>query len=139
VVIAATNRPDMVDTALLRPGRFDRIILTPVPEQNAREQIFKVHTQGMPLDKDVNIKELADQTKGYVGADIEAVCREAAIMALRKDMNAKTVSRKNFEEALEKVRASVTDDIAELYEQMRDYFRRAQAKEMEEQKPRYLG
>jgi transitional endoplasmic reticulum ATPase len=113
--------------------------LTPVPDEKSREQIFAVHLKGMPLDKDVDVKELAEQTKGYVGADIEAVCREAAIMALRKDMNAKTVSKKNFEEALEKVRASVTEDIAELYDQFKDYFRRAAAKEMEEQKPRYLG
>ncbi len=139
VVIAATNRPDIVDTALLRPGRFDRIILAPVPEKDAREKIFKVHMKGMPLDKDVDVSELAEKTQGYVGADIEAVCREAAIMALRVDMNAKTVSKKHFEEALEKVRQSVTEEIMELYERMKDYFRQAQAKEMEEQKPRYLG
>jgi transitional endoplasmic reticulum ATPase len=79
VVIAATNRPDVIDTALLRPGRFDRIILVGIPDKTAREQVFKVHSAGMPLAKDVDMKTLVDKTEGYVGADIEAVCREAAI------------------------------------------------------------
>ena len=187
VVIAATNRPDIVDTALLRPGRFDRIVLTPVPDDETRFNIFDVHTKNMPIDyedippdfeiderkikngiiskmagdeavsqqeaeekgKQKNLSKFSDRekfiyylatkTKGYVGADIEAVCREAAIFALRKDMNAKNVTRKNFEEALEKVRPSVTEEIEKMYEEMQDYFRQAQAREMEEQRPRYLG
>jgi SpoVK/Ycf46/Vps4 family AAA+-type ATPase len=138
VVIAATNRPDMLDTALLRPGRFDRIILSPVPDEATRERIFAVHTQGMPLHTDVDIKHLSLHTKGYVGADIESVCREAAMIALRVDMATKIVKSEHFEEALKKVRPSVTEDIQRMYEQMRDYFTQARAREMDV-KPQYLG
>ena len=140
VVIAATNRPDIVDTALLRPGRFDRIIMVPVPDAKARKQIFAVHLRGMPLAGDVNVDELAQQANGYVGADIEAVCREAAMLALREDMEAKTVAKKHFTDALEKVRASVTEEIEEMYEEIQDTIKQARAKEMEEdKKPRYVG
>ncbi|OYT56326.1 MAG: AAA family ATPase, partial [Candidatus Hecatellales archaeon ex4484_218] len=86
VVIAATNRPDLLDPALLRPGRFDRILEVPVPDKNARLQIFRIHTRNMPLAEDVNLEKLAEITEGYVGADIEALCREAALTALREDM-----------------------------------------------------
>jgi len=138
VVIAATNRPDMLDTALLRPGRFDRIILTPAPDKKTREEIFKVHTKGMPL-KDVKIEELAEKTEGYVGADIEAICREAAIFALRKDIKSTKVSMKNFEQALNKVNPSITKEIEKAYEDIRKHFKSARAKEMEEEKPSYMG
>jgi transitional endoplasmic reticulum ATPase len=83
VVIAATNRPDMVDPALLRPGRFDRFIYIRPPDLAEREAILKIHLKGKPLSDEVDIKELARRTEGYVGADIEAICREAAILALR--------------------------------------------------------
>ncbi|HLC75301.1 MAG TPA: AAA family ATPase [Candidatus Nanoarchaeia archaeon] len=139
VVIAATNRPDIVDTALLRPGRFDRIILVPVPDEATRQKIFGVHLKKMPLDDDVNVKELSEKTQGYVGADIEAICREAAIFALRKDMEAKKVYKKHFDEALQKVRPSVTEEIEKMYEQMKEYFTQARAKEMEDARPKYLG
>ncbi|MBR9690532.1 CDC48 family AAA ATPase [Candidatus Woesearchaeota archaeon] len=139
VVIGATNRPDILDTALLRPGRFDRIVLAGVPDDKTRLKIFEVHTKEMPLDKDVNIKELAQKTEGYVGADIEAICREAAIIALRKDISAKTVSMKHFEQALKKVRPSVSRDVEEMYKTMKDQFSTAKAKEMLEDKPSYYG
>ncbi len=138
VVIAATNRPDMLDNALLRPGRFDRIILCPAPDKKTREEIFNVHTKGMPL-KDVNIKELAEKTEGYAGSDIEAVCREAAIFALRKDINADKIGMNNFEKALKKVRPSITKDIEKAYEDIRNHFSSARAKEMKEEKPSYMG
>lgn len=83
VVIAATNRPDMVDPALLRPGRFDRFIYIRPPDLKEREAILKIHLKGKPLSDEVDFKELARRTEGYVGADIEAICREAAILALR--------------------------------------------------------
>jgi transitional endoplasmic reticulum ATPase len=139
VVIAATNRPDILDTALLRPGRFDRIILVPVPDFDARKAIFAVHTKSMPLGSDVSIDYLAQKSEGYVGADIEAVCREAAIFVLREDIKAKKVTKKAFEKALEKVRPSVTKEIDELYRQMQDYFKQAHAKQMEKEKPSYYG
>ena len=138
VVIAATNRPDMIDTGLLRPGRFDRIILTPAPEKKSREAIFKIHTKEMPL-KAVSIPKLVDETEGYVGADIEAICREAAMLALRKDMKAKNVTMKEFEEAMQKVRPSVTKEIEKSYEELKDAFSRARAKQMEKEKPEYFG
>jgi len=139
VVIGATNRPDIVDTALLRPGRFDRIILTPVPDVPARKEIVKVHLKGMSLDKDVGVDELADRTEGFVGADIEALCREAAIIALRKDMAVKQVKMENFEDALKKVHPSVTKDVEKMYEDLRERFRGARAKEMKQELPIYFG
>ena len=138
VIIGATNRPDMLDTALLRPGRFDRIILTPVPDKKSRTEIIKLHTKGMPL-KNVDIDEIAEKTQGYVGADIEAICREAAILALREDMKATEVSTKHFEEALKKVRPSVSKEIEQEYEKLQDQFRTARAKAMKEEKPVYFG
>ncbi len=138
VIIGATNRPDMLDTALLRPGRFDRIILTPVPDKKSRVDIFKLHTKTMPL-QNVDLDELAEQTEGYVGADIEAVCREAAILALRENMAATEVNSKHFEQALKKVRASVTKEIEKEYEKLQDHFRAARAKAMKEEKPVYFG
>lgn len=83
VVVAATNRPDMVDPALLRPGRFDRLIYIRPPNIAEREIIFNIHLKGKPLSKDVDVKKLSERSEGYVGADIEAICREAAILALR--------------------------------------------------------
>ncbi len=138
VVIAATNRPDMLDTALLRPGRFDRLILTPVPDKKAREEVFKVHTKGMPL-KGVDIKELAEKTEGYAGADIEAICREAAIMALRKDINSKVVTNENFEQALKKVKPSVTKEVEKAYKDLGEVFRSARGREMTDDRPSYYG
>jgi len=138
VIIGATNRPDIMDTALLRPGRFDRIILCPVPDLQGRLEAFKVHSRNMPL-KDVDVEELAHRTEGYVGADIEAVCREAAILALRQNMNAKEVTMKDFEEALKKVPPSVTKDVEKMYEDLRERFRSARAKEMKQELPIYFG
>ncbi|MBI2134753.1 CDC48 family AAA ATPase [Candidatus Woesearchaeota archaeon] len=138
VIIAATNRPDIVDTALLRPGRFDRIILTPVPEEKTRLEIFRVHTKGMPL-KNVKLEELAKKTEGYVGADIEAICREAAIFALRESMDAKEIALKHFEKAMEKVPPSVDKEIEKTYEDMRGALSSARAKQMQEEKPIYMG
>jgi transitional endoplasmic reticulum ATPase len=138
VIIGATNRPDMLDTALLRPGRFDRIILTNVPDLPARLEIFRVHMKDMPL-KDVDVEELAAHTDGYVGADIEAVCREAAILALRENIGAKIVLMKHFEEALKKVSPSITKDVEKTYEDLRERFRGARAKEMKQELPIYFG
>ncbi|MEM4907117.1 MAG: CDC48 family AAA ATPase, partial [Sulfolobales archaeon] len=107
-VIAATNRPDLVDPALLRPGRFDKIIYVPPPDKKARLEILKVHTRNVPLAEDVDIEKLAELTEGYSGADIEALVREAALIALRQDMNASLVSLKHFMEAFQIVQPSLT-------------------------------
>ncbi len=138
VIIAATNRPDIVDPALLRQGRFDRIILTPVPDLKGRKKIFEIYTEKMPKAKDVDINELAEKTEGYVGADIEGVCREAAMIALRNDLNAKTVKMEHFLSALEVVKPSVDKETEEVYKQLEDYFTTARAKEIQE-KAAYFG
>jgi transitional endoplasmic reticulum ATPase len=117
VVIAATNRPDILDPALLRPGRFDRLIYVPLPDARAREEIFKIHLRGKPLDKDVDIQKLVSLTEGYTGADIAALCNTAAMIALRDFLNkypnpeeAKKhadelkITTAHFEEALKKVK-----------------------------------
>ena len=103
-IIAATNRPDILDAGLMRPGRFDRHIEVGEPDEDARISIFEVHTKGMPLADDVDIKKLAKNTDGYVGADIEAVCREAAMLALRDDLEASEITYKYFKEAIDKVK-----------------------------------
>ncbi len=139
VVIAATNRPDVMDTALLRPGRFDRIILAGVPDTKSREEIFRVHTKKMPLAKNVSLKELVEKTEGYVGADIEAVCREAAMFELRKNIKTKQVSNKSFEQALQKVRPSASKEIQEAYAMLQNQFSAARGKEFKEERPNYYG
>ncbi len=115
VVIAATNRPDMIDPALLRPGRFDRIIVVPPPDKKSRLEIFKVHTRNMPLAKDVDLEKLAEMTEGYSGADIEAICREAALLALRENLNAKQVEMRHFLAVLEKIKPSLKKEEVEAY------------------------
>ena len=115
VVITATNRPDMVDPAVLRPGRFDRLIYVPEPGEEGRLKILKIHTNSMPLVKDVNLQELAQLTKGYSGADIQSLCREAALYALRKDMNAKEVANADFQEALKRIGPSISSDMENWY------------------------
>jgi transitional endoplasmic reticulum ATPase len=118
VVIGATNRPDIIDHGLLRPGRFDRLVLIHAPDEKARLEIFKIHTREMPLDKDVNLKELSKVTENYSGADIEALCREAAMMAIRKNEKTKIVSKKHFDVAMESVRASITENIIKFYDKI---------------------
>lgn len=122
VIIAASNRPDLIDAGLLRAGRFDRHIYVPPAKQEGRLQIFKVHTAKMPLAKDVDIGELAKQTNNYTGADITAVCREAAMFALRENPDAKEVKAEHFKKALEKIGPSLTDDVRKFYEKIEDAF-----------------
>jgi transitional endoplasmic reticulum ATPase len=126
VVIAATNRPDIVDPAVLRPGRFDRLIYCSEPDEKGRLQIFKIYTKEMPMAKDVNLAQLATLTKNYSGADIEALCRETAMHALRKDINAKEVMMKDFEEALKKMGPSVTPDMEKWYKGFMQQVRQVQ-------------
>ncbi len=138
VVIGATNRPDMIDTALTRPGRFDRLIFIPVPDSKAREEIFKIHTKHMPLAKDVKISELVKRTDGYTGSDIEAVCREAAILALRESLKAKEVKKKHFLGALKIVSPSVNKQVEARYKQFKNVLRQVNLKD-EINKPGYFG
>jgi len=115
VVMAATNRPDIVDPAILRPGRFDRLIYVPEPGEKARLEIFKLYTKDMPLAKDVNLSSLADMTKNYSGADIQALCRDAALNALRRDIKAKEVNLADFGEAMKRIGPSILPDMEAWY------------------------
>ena len=116
-VIAATNRPDIMDGALLRPGRFDRLVLVPVPDAPARRAILQVHTRSMPL-KEVNVDDLVSRTEGFVGADLENLCREAAMIALRQDRDAAVVEMRHFEAAFKTVKPSVDKESAKQYDNM---------------------
>ncbi len=126
VVIGATNRPDIIDPAVLRPGRFDRLIYVPPPDEKARLEIFKIYTREMPLAKNVNLEELAKSTKGYSGADIEALCREAALNALRRDINSKEVTKEDFDKAMEKIGPSIIPEIENWYRNFVRQIRRVQ-------------
>ncbi|MBU3924286.1 MAG: CDC48 family AAA ATPase [Nanoarchaeota archaeon] len=132
IVIGATNRPDILDPALMRPGRFDRIVYVPVPEKEGRLQILKIHTQKMEknkvLDKSVDLLKLAEETEGYTGADIEALVRESAMLALREDINAKKITKQHFDKAMEKVLPSVSKGDQQRYQQVESkYLRSAKA------------
>jgi len=122
LVIAATNRPDMLDTALLRPGRFDKILLVNTPEEKGRKMILDIHTKGMPLAKEVKTSDLAKDTIGFTGADLEALTREAAMVALRENMNSEVVKKKDFEKAREKIKPSVTRQSIETYKKIEEQF-----------------
>jgi transitional endoplasmic reticulum ATPase len=125
-IIAASNRPDIVDPALLRPGRFDRLILIPVPDEGARLSILMVHTRAMPLHH-VDIKALAARTEGYVGADLENLCREAAMVALREDKDAIKVEMRHFEAALKVIKPSTDKDVMKSYENIGKVLERARS------------
>jgi len=124
IVIAATNRPDLLDPALLRPGRFDRLIYVPAPDFKARLSILKIHVRNMPLAPDVNLEKIARMAEGYSGADLAALAREAAMNALRRDINAKFVKMDDFLRAFEKIHASLTPDLLKYYEEVKEYFKR---------------
>lgn len=130
VVIASTNRPDMIDPALLRPGRFDRQVLVPTPEQKERLEVLRVHTKGMPLAKDVDIEKLARETEGFSGADLEALAREAGMHAMRKDTEAKEVTGRDFSQALKEVKPSVSEDMNQFYESI---MKKRKSQKMEEE------
>jgi len=129
IVIGATNRPDILDPALLRPGRFDRIIFVPPPDFEARYQILKIHTRRMPLAEDVDLNELARLTENYTGADIEALVIEAALNAARENMEIDKVYRRHFQDALEKVKPSLTPDVIKSYQELGDRLKKTRETE----------
>ena len=137
ITIGATNRPEVIDSALLRPGRFDRMILVGEPDEDARKKILKIHTKSVPL-KNVKLGVLAKKMVGYTGADIEGVVREAAILALRKDHNAKEVTMKHFEDALELVVPSITEDTVKYYEEIGKRLRRSRRGERRSEADLYI-
>jgi transitional endoplasmic reticulum ATPase len=118
IVIAATNRPDILDPALLRPGRFDRLIYVPLPDYEARLEILKIHTRKMPLAPDVDLTVIAEKTEGYSGADLKALVTEAAMIALRENINAQYVEMRHFEEALRRIKPSVSEQERRYYDEL---------------------
>jgi len=132
LVIGATNRPDMLDAAILRPGRFDKILLVNAPGEEGRLKVLQIHTKNMPLgdgkklyddkEREKMLDDISKKTEGYTGADIEALAREAALIALRESMTAKTVKKSNFEDALKKVKPSVSKGVLEVYKKVEENF-----------------
>jgi transitional endoplasmic reticulum ATPase len=131
VIIGATNRPDIIDPALLRPGRFDRILLVTAPDEQARLKILQVHTKSMPI-VGVDLESLAKRLDGFVGADIENLCREAAMVALRQNRKCVEVTQEHFEEALSTIKPSTDDTTAKYYETMAKELSTATAKRKKE-------
>ncbi len=124
VVIAATNRPDLIDRALIRTGRFDRFVYVGAPDSESRNEIFDIYMETMPLAEDVSKEMLVQMTEYYVGGDIEALCREAGMRALREDENIEFVAMKHFEEARESIHPSVTPDALDRFERMNQELRK---------------
>ncbi len=146
VIVAATNRPDMVDPALLRPGRFDRLIYITVPNKESREKIFAIHLEGKPIADEVKLSELAGITDGYVGADIEAICREASMLAMRevikpnvdkaemlKMVEGIQLTKDHFKHAVSRVKPTTSRSALNLYEQSAETFARYAANDYEPQ------
>ncbi|MDH7597363.1 MAG: CDC48 family AAA ATPase [Methanothrix sp.] len=131
VVIGATNRPDIVDPALLRPGRFDELILVPVPDKPSRRKIFEVHTKNMPLAPDVDIDALVEMTEHYTGADIAAICRKAGRLALRESMSSEYVQQRHFLAAIREIGPSVTPDTMKYYLRLAESLRKKASREIE--------
>ena len=113
-VLAATNRPDMMDKALLRPGRLDRVVYVPLPDISTRRQILQIHSNNMPLDN-VNLDELAKSLEGYSGAEIVAICNESALAALEEDSEAERVAPEHFDLAMKIVKPRIQRDLLQIY------------------------
>jgi transitional endoplasmic reticulum ATPase len=135
-VIAATNRPDIIDPALLRPGRFDRLLYVPPPDRDSRVQIIKIHTKKKPLAEDVSIEQLANHTDGYTGADIASLSSAAVMLALReyvskypnpnesdKHLQELRIRMDHFEEAMKKIRPLSTQEL-KMYKTISEQFGR---------------
>ncbi|MBW6469850.1 MAG: CDC48 family AAA ATPase [Methanosarcinaceae archaeon] len=146
VIVSATNRPDMVDPALLRPGRFDRLIYIKVPDKESREKIFAIHLEGKPITEEIKLSELADMTDGYVGADIEAICREAAMLAMREIIKLNTdkpeilkmaekirLTKDHFKRAVSRVKPTTSRSALNLYEQSAEMFAKYSVSDYEPQ------
>ena len=144
VVVAATNRPDIIDKALLRPGRIDRMIYISPPEKKTRKKIFEIHLKNKPVAKDVDLNLLAEKTENYVGADIEAICREAVMLSIReivkkgikkddlkKALKDKNIEKRHFEKAIKRVEPTMTKETLKRYEDIVGEFKRYK-KEKEE-------
>jgi transitional endoplasmic reticulum ATPase len=117
IIIGITSRPDLIDTSLIRPGRLDLLVYVESPDERARHEIIGKLTSEMPLSNDVNLAEIATKTKGFSGADLVALCREAAINAMRN--KERHVSNLDFEKSLQFIKPSITKDVEDWYESIR--------------------
>ncbi len=129
VILASTNRPDIIDPALLRPGRFDRLVYVKPPGLEGRREILDLYTEKMPLEDDVNLEELSRNLDGFVGSDIQALCREAGLIALREDIDIEKVAHRHFVEAREVVHATMTAAAVEYYEKIEANIKRDNVKQ----------
>ncbi|HME51609.1 MAG TPA: CDC48 family AAA ATPase [Candidatus Lokiarchaeia archaeon] len=133
VVIAATNRPDILDPAIIRPGRFDRLTFVPKPNKPEIRQMLDIFTKEMPLDADVDLDELADKMEGFSGADIGNFCKEAAIRSLREDIHADIVMMRHFVSVFDDIHASITPDMERYYEKIKDELLQRKTRKMGEE------
>lgn len=117
IIIAATNRPDLIDRALMRPGRLDRIVYVQLPDAETRSEIFRIKLEKIPISADVKIDELVDLTEGYSGAEIEAVCKEAALKALEDSFETVEIGSKYFAKALHIVKPRTSPELLQLYDE----------------------
>ncbi len=129
VIVGATNRPDIIDPALLRSGRFDRKIYVPVPDKEGIKEILDIHTKDMPLSEEVDINKLSSELSGYVGSDIEALCREAALISLRENSDERVVKYGHFEKAMDKVHPTADEETKEYYRRMEEKLKGGPARE----------
>jgi AAA family ATPase len=120
LVVAATNRPDLIDHALMRPGRFDRVLYVAPPDEKARLSILKIHTRKMPLDEEMDLQVLAKKTKRFSGAELYALCREAAMCAIEQDKNVLALKMEHFEKALGLVRPQINDQMLQFFQNFRN-------------------
>jgi transitional endoplasmic reticulum ATPase len=138
LVIGATNRADIIDSAALRPGRFDSVVFVPPPDRDARADILKVHTRNMPLADDVDLEKIADMTDGFSGADIENLVREAAMAAVRSDWKAKPVHMKHFKTALEETRPSISQEDVKRFMELAEQVKKRQPQKSADVLPGYM-
>ncbi|CAH2300892.1 spermatogenesis-associated 5 isoform X1 [Pelobates cultripes] len=116
VILAATNRPDLIDKALMRPGRIDRIIFVPLPDAATRKEIFTLRFRSMPINSEISLEKLVTQTERYSGAEIDALCREAALLALQEDIHAQCIMGRHFDQALAIVKPRIPDSLIQFYQ-----------------------
>ncbi|TXT56238.1 MAG: Cell division cycle protein 48 [Promethearchaeota archaeon] len=133
VVIAATNRPDILDPALIRPGRIDRILMVPAPDDPGRIEILEIFTEAMPLSTNLELDDLSAMMEGFSGADIETWCREAAMVALRENLRARVVSLEHFKEARKMVSPSISTELINWYENFKDKLRQRRIEKRKEE------
>jgi transitional endoplasmic reticulum ATPase len=123
VVLGASNRPDLIDPALLRPGRFDELIYVPIPDRGARMAIFRAHTRAMTLGRDVDMAALADRTERFTGADIAGVCVKAGLLALRESAEAREIGMAHFVRAIEETLPSVSEEMERDYQKIAQHIK----------------